>query len=115
MVTELFGQLSNYAISDSRHPQFHEVSVNESLGSCSRTDIVRTVESNFSDEIAVLANEAGSGHAEQARCISAFRQSGLAIPNNSLVARAYGLTLNAALLKEARKVLGFRQTRKLCC
>ena len=30
------------------------------------------------------AQRSGSGHAEQARCISAFRQSGLAMPSNSL-------------------------------
>src|SRR3981081_387888 len=44
-----------------------------------------------------------SGHAEQARCISAFRQSGLAIPNNSLVARAYRLTLSAALCERSQE------------
>ncbi len=68
----LFGpavKLCNPAI---RAPQFHDVSINESLGRCSRTDIVWIVECNFSDEMAVLANETSSvfRHIDPSRAFS---------------------------------------------
>jgi len=40
--------------------KFHDIGVNVSLGRCSRADIVRIVEGNFSDEMTVLANEISS-------------------------------------------------------
>jgi hypothetical protein len=57
----LFGpavKLCNLAI---QAPQSHDVSDNEPLGRCSRTDIVWIVQCNFSDEMAVLAKETKLG------------------------------------------------------